>query len=143
MARKTPRIAPVRTVALESLPDLQAFQDALRKRWRLPRVRIALRVSTLPEAHRDDHERRINRLLTSHAWPEATALAAVLIGLTAAFPLSPAGAESPEALVAWASQGLLGAAIGALVGRLVGLGVARLRLQRLCARIEAELSARH
>jgi hypothetical protein len=132
----------VRTVALESLPDLQAFQDALRKRWRLPRVRVALRLSALPETHRDDHERRINLLLTSHAWPEAAAVAAVLIGLTAAFPLSPAGTESPEALLAWASQGLLSAAIGALVGRLVGLGVARFRLQRLCARIEAELSAR-
>ena len=141
MASKTHRIAPVRTVALESLPDLQAFQDALRKRRRLPRVRIALRLSTLPEARRDDHERHINRLLMAHGWAEAAAAALVMIGLTAAYPLSPAGTESPEALLAWAAQGLLGAAIGALVGRLVGRGVARLRLQRLCARIEAELSA--
>ncbi|MBC7994541.1 MAG: hypothetical protein H7Z15_15030 [Rhizobacter sp.] len=130
------------TVALESVPDLQAFQNALRKRWRLPRVRIALRLSTLPEVQRDDHERHINRLLMAQGWAEAAASSLLLIGLTAVFPLSPAGADSPEALLAWGSQGLLGAGVGAVVGRLAAQGLARLRLQRLCARIEAELSAR-
>ncbi|MBC7954716.1 MAG: hypothetical protein H7Y33_02445 [Cytophagales bacterium] len=132
------RITPLRTVALESLADLQAFRSALAKRFTLPHVRIALRLSELPEAQLSIHEREINRLLGARAYAESALAALVLVGLSAAFPLQPAGAETAAAIGAWVAQALLGLMVGGLAGRLAGLWLARRRLQRLCAQIEAE-----
>jgi hypothetical protein len=128
----------LRTVALESLADLQAFRTALAKRFSLPRVRIALRLSELSEARISTHERQINRLLGARAYAESALTALVLVGLSAAFPLQPAGAESPAAISAWVAQGLLGLIVGRLAGKLAGLWLARLRLQRLCAQVQAK-----
>jgi hypothetical protein len=133
-----PRIPPVRTVALESLADLQAFRGALSKRLSLPRVRIALRLIELAESAQGTQERQINRLLDVSGQVEGLATAVLLLALTALFPLSPAGPGSIAGLIAWGAQGLFGVALGFLTGKLLGQWVARLRLKRLCARIEAE-----
>ncbi len=135
------RIAPLRTVALESPDDLQAFRGALAKRFTLPRIRIALHLGGLAEARRSEHERQINRLLMTRGWAEAGVVALVLLGLTLAYPLSPAGAESASAIAAWVAQGLLGVLVGTRAGHLAGLGLARQRLRALCERVEAEASA--
>lgn len=128
-------------MALESPADLQAFRAALAKRFTLPRIRIALRLSGLAEAHRSEHERRINRLLTTRGWAGAGVVALLLTGLTLAYPLSPAGADSASAVAAWVAQGLLAVLLGGRAGQLAGLGLARQRLRALCERVEAEASA--
>jgi hypothetical protein len=128
-------------VALESPADLQAFREALSKRFRLPRIRIALRLSELADTRRSEHERRFNHLLAARGWVGAALGALLLIGLTLLHPLSPAGAESASAIAAWLAQGLLAAMLGARGGQLVGLGLARQRLQALCTRVAAELPA--
>ena len=135
------RIVPLRTVALESPADLQAFREALSRRFRLPRIRIALRLSELADTRRSEHERSFNHLLAARGWAGAALGALLLIGLTLLQPLHPAGAESASAIAAWLAQGLLGALLGARGGQLVGLGLARQRLQALCARVAAELPA--
>lgn len=134
------RIPPVRTVALESLADLQAFRSALSKRLSLPRVRIALRLSELADSTHSAHERHINRLLGVSGHGQGIAAAIALLALTAVFPLSPAGPETAAGLIAWGAQGLFGVAFGFLTGKLLGEWVAHLRLKRLCALIEAEAS---
>ena len=134
------RIPPVRTVALESLADLQAFRSALSKRFGLPRVRIALRLGELADSAHSAHERRINRLLSASGHREGVAAAIALLALTAVFPLSPAGPESAAGLMAWGAQGLFGVAFGFLTGKLLGQWLAHLQLKRLCAQIEAEAS---
>ena len=68
----------MRTVALESPADLQAFREALANRLGLPRIRIALRLSELAESRRSEHERQINRLLATRGWAGA-ALGALLL----------------------------------------------------------------
>lgn len=138
---RTHRVVPLRTVALESPADLQAFRDALTRRLGLPRIRIALRLSELPESRRSGHERQINHLLTTRGWAGATLGAWLLLGLTLLYPLSPAGDETGSAIAAWVAQGTLGALLGGVAGALAGRGLARHRLRALCARIEAELRA--
>jgi hypothetical protein len=133
------RIVPLRTVALESPADLQAFREALSKRFRLPRIRITLRLSKLAEARRAEHERLINRLLATRGWAGAALCALLPLGLTLLYPLSPAGADTSSAIAAWAAQGVLGLLLGGAAGALAGRGLARQRLRALCARIEAEL----
>jgi hypothetical protein len=130
----------MRTVALESPADLQAFRAALAKRFTLPRIRIALRLSGLAEARRSEHERQINRLLSTRGWAGAGVGALLLAGLTLAYPLSPAGAESASAIAAWVAQGLLAVLLGGRAGQMAGLGLARLRLRALCEQVEAEAS---
>ncbi|MEO8153530.1 MAG: hypothetical protein ABI605_10710 [Rhizobacter sp.] len=137
---KLRRIAPTRTVALESLADLQAFRAALTKRFSLPRVRIALRIGELHEPQRSEHELQINRLLAACGCAEGAIGALLLLGLAFAFPLRPAGADTASAMVAWAAEAVLGFMIGGLAGKLAGLGRARHRLRRLCERLETELS---
>jgi len=133
------RKAPLRTVALESPADLQAFQQALSKRFRLPRIRIALRLSELAETRRSEHERQINRLLAARGWAGAALGALLLLGLTLLYPLSPAGADTGSAIAAWVAQGVLGVLLGGAAGALAGRSLARHRLRSLCAHIAAEL----
>jgi hypothetical protein len=135
------RIVPLRTVALESPADVQAFHSALAKRFSLPRIRIALRLGTLNESRCMQHEQQLNRLLATRGGAGAALGALLLLGLTLAYPLSPAGDESASAIAAWFAQGLLGALLGGRGGQLAGLGLARQRLRALCRRIEAELGA--
>ena len=135
------RIVPLRTVALESPADLQAFREAMSKRLRLPRIRIALRLSELAESRRSEHERQINHLLSTRGWAGAALGALLPLGLTLLYPLSPAGADTGSAIAAWAAQGLLGVLLGGAAGALAGRGVTRQRLRSLCARIVAELGS--
>jgi hypothetical protein len=135
------RIAPPRTLAIESPDDLQAFRRVLTRRWRLPHVRIALRLMGLHQVRCDAHERHINRLLASHPFAAAGFCALVMAVLAGVYPLAPAGAQTLPALGAWVIEGLLAGVLGAFAG--VGLHrlVTRWRLSRLCTEIEAELSA--
>lgn len=137
MSQNPSRIVPIRTVALETPADLQAFHSALVKRFALPRVRIALRIPQLRGTQYSEDERRINRLLSGNGYLPAILSAVVLLGLAIAFPLRPAGAESATAIGAWVAQGLLAVVLGIRGGSLVGLVVARRRLLSLCKRIEA------
>ena len=134
------RIVPLRTVALESPADLQAFREALSKRLRLPRIRIALRLSELGESRRSKHERQINHLLSTRGWAGAALGALLPLGLTLFFPLSPASAETASTIAAWVAQGVLGVLLGGAAGAVAGRGLARQRLRSLCARITAELA---
>lgn len=134
------RVVPLRTVALESPADLHAFREALAKRFRLPRIRIALRLSELPESRRSEHERHVNQLLAAHGGAGAALGALLLLGLTLLYPLSPAGADTASAIAAWAAQGVLAMLLGGVAGALAGRGLARQRLRSLCARIAAELA---
>lgn len=135
------RIAPPRTLAIESPDDLQAFRRVLSRRWRLPHVRIALRLMGLHQARSDAHERQINRLLASHPLKAAGLGALVMAVLAGVYPLAPAGGQTLPALGAWAVEALLAGVLGAFAG--IGLHrlVTRWRLSRLCTRIEAELFA--
>jgi len=134
------RIVPLRTVALESPADLQAFRDAMDKRLGRPRIRIALRLSELAESRRSEHERQINQLLSARGWAGAALGALLLLGLTLLYPLSPAGAETGSAIAAWVAQGALGVLLGGVAGAVAGRVLARQRLRSLCARIATELA---
>ena len=131
------RVVPIRTVALETLADLQAFRSALDKRFALPRVRIALRIPQLRGAQYSEDERRINRLLAANGYGLGAVLAVLLLGLAIAFPLRPAGAESSTAIGAWVAQGQLALVLGIRGGMVIGLAIARRRLLGICKRVEA------
>jgi hypothetical protein len=142
LAERRSRIAPVRTVALESLDDLKAFRSALTKRVTMPRVRIALNLGELRETQRHAHEQQINRLLGTRGYLEATVGALLFLSLAVAFPLNPAGPGSAAGIAAWVAQGMLCFGMGGAAGMLAGLAWAQQRLRGLCERIEAQASAR-
>lgn len=141
--RPSRRIAPIRTVALESVDDLQAFRSALTKRFTMPRVRNALNLGELRETQRHAHESHINRLLGTRGYAEAAIGALLLLGLAATFPLNPAGPGSAAGMAAWVAQGMLCFGMGGAAGMLAGLALAQQRLRWLCKRVEAEAAARH
>lgn len=135
------RIAPPRTLSLDSIPELRAFRQAVRKRWKLPHLRVALRLPALRSARNEHFERLINRQLRRTGGWAALWTAIGLTGLAMYCPLPPAGIESIPALGAWIAEVALGWVFGWGAGRAIAIGLAHWQIQRLCARVQAEAQA--
>lgn len=137
------RIPPLRTRALESTDELRAFRQALSQRRSLPRMRIALRISGLPEGRSQVHERRINHLLMATGYREGLAQAALLAGASLVWPLPPAADGSWVGYAVWVAQVFLACVLGWHVGRFAGIARVRHQLRRACDQVGRELSQRN
>lgn len=135
------RIPPPRTLALDSLADLQAFRQSINKRWKLPRLRVALRITGLRSSRGDRYERLINRQLGRSGGWTALWTAVAFTGLAMYFPIEPAGVESISALGAWVAEVALGWVVGWAVGKGGAVAHAHWRIVRLCRQIDAEAQA--
>lgn len=135
------RIPPPRTLALDSITELQAFRQSTLKRWKLPRLRVALRVPGLRSARNEHFERQINRQLGRSGGWTALWTAVAFTGLAMYFPIEPAGVESIPALGAWVAEVALGWVIGWGVGKASAVALAHWRIVRACARVQAEAEA--
>lgn len=135
------RIPPPRTLALDSIADLQAFRQSVHKRWKMPRLRVALRLPVLRSVRNEHYERRINRQLGRSGGWTALWTAAAFTGLAMFFPVPPAGVESIPALAAWVAEVALGWVVGWLAGKGGAIAHAHWRIDRLCRRAEAEAAS--
>lgn len=136
------RIPPPRTLALDSIADLQAFRQSIRKRWKMPHLRVALRLPGLRSARNEHFERLINRQLRRSGGWAALWTATAFTGLAMYLPLPPAGVESIPALGAWVAEVALGWVIGWGAGKGGALAQAHWRIARLCAQAERESATR-
>jgi hypothetical protein len=112
------RIPPPRTLAIDSLADLDAFRQSINKRWKLPRLRVTLRVPGLRSARNEHFERVINRQLGRSG-----------------------GVESISALGAWVAEVALGWVLGWGAGKAGAVALAHWRIVRACGRVQAEAQA--
>jgi hypothetical protein len=139
--RAVRRIPPPRTLVLDSLADLRSFRQSINKRWTLPRLRVALRITGLRSSRGDHYERLINRQLgRSSGWP-ALWTAVTFTGLAMYIPIEPAGVESIPALGAWVAEVALGWVVGWAAGKVGAIAHAHWRIVRLCRQVEAEAQA--
>ncbi len=136
--RAVRRIPPPRTLALDSIAELQAFCQSLRRRWRLPYLRVALRVPGLRSARNEHYERSINRQLRREpGWPALwTALTCTACAL--AFPVPPAGVASLPAVAAWVAEVALGWVVGWGIGHAGAIALSRWHIGRLCRQAQVE-----
>lgn len=125
-------------LAIDSISELQAFRQSIHKRWKLPRLRVALRVPGLRSARNEHFERVINRQLGRSGGWTALWTAVAFTGLAMFFPIEPAGVESIPALAAWVAEVALGWVLGWGLGRASAIGLAHWRIVRTCARVQAE-----
>ena len=132
------RIPPPRTLALDSLAELQAFRQSINRRWSLPRLRVALRIPGLRSARNEHYERVINRQLGRSGGWTALWTAVAFTGLAMMFPIEPAVVESIPALGAWVAEVALGWVLGWGLGKAGAIGLAHWRIVRACARVQAE-----
>lgn len=139
--RAVRRIPPPRTLALDSIADLQAFRQSVNKRWKLPRLRVAMRLPGLRSARNEHFERLINRQLGRSGGWTALWTAVACTGLAMYFPIGPAGVESIPALGAWVAEVALGWVVGWGLGRAGALALAHGRIVLACRRAEAEAAA--
>ena len=136
------RIPPPRTLALDSLDELQAFRRTLSRRWELPQLRVALRIPGLRSARSAELERRMNHWIGRGGGWTALWTAGITTALAACFPIPPAGVESLAALSAWIAQVALGWVGGWVLGKGGMMLTAHLQLARLCRRVEIEAGKR-
>lgn len=132
------RIPPPRTLVLDSLADLQAFRQSINKRWKLPRLRIALRITGLRSSRGEHYERLINRQLGRSGGWAALWTAVAFTGIAMLFPIEPAGVESVPALGAWVAEVALGWVVGWAAGKGGSIALAHWRIVRLCRQVEAD-----
>ena len=135
------RIPPPRTLALDSLADLDAFRLSINKRWELPRLRIALRIPGLRSARGERYDRLINRQLSRSGGWTALWTAIVFTGLAMFFPIEPAGVESISALGAWVAEVALGWVFGWAAGKGGAIVHAHWRIGQLCRQVATEAQA--
>lgn len=135
------RIPPPRTLALDSLAELQAFRRSVIRRWAMPQLRVALRIPGLRSARSEELERRMNRWIGRGGGWTALWTAVATTGAAVSFPVPPAGVESLAALSAWIAQVALGWVVGWLVGKGGMRLTARWQLARLCRQVQAEAEA--
>lgn len=135
------RVPPPRTLAIDSISELQAFRQSINKRWKLPRLRVTLRVPGLRSARNEHYERVINRQLGRSGGWTALWTAIAFTGLAMFFPIEPAGVESIPALGAWVAEVALGWVLGWGAGKAGAVGLAHWRIVRACARVQAEAQA--
>ncbi len=132
------RIPPPRTLVLDSLTDLKSFRQSINKRWKLPRLRVALRITGLRSSRGDHYERLINRQLGRSGGWTALWTAVAVTGLAMGFPIEPAGVESIPALGAWVAEVALGWVLGWAAGKAGAIVHAHWRVVRLCRQAERE-----
>lgn len=135
------RVPPPRTLAIDSISELQAFRQSINKRWKLPRLRVTLRVPGLRSTRNEHFERVINRQLGRSGGWTALWTAIVFTGLAMFFPIEPAGVESIPALGAWVAEVALGWVLGWGAGKAGAVALAHWRIVRACARVQAEADA--
>ncbi|WOB07640.1 hypothetical protein [Piscinibacter gummiphilus] len=135
------RVPPPRTLAIDSISELQAFRQTIIRRWKLPRVRVTLRVPGLRSARNEHFERVINRQLGRSGGWTALWTAVAFTGLAMVFPIEPAGVESLSALGAWVAEVALGWVVGWGIGKGSAVAMAHWRIVRACGRVQAEAQA--
>ncbi len=129
----------MRVFGLESTNDVQAFREAIAQRSEMPRATIALRMNGLRADQRTQAERQINELLRSTGWLEAAG-GALVIAAVVLIGLSWAGHGRGLGSSAWWATELSMALLGSLVGRWLGLRMAKHRLLVACKQLEEHLS---